>query len=344
MQVLVIGGTSFIGPHVVRRLVEAGHTVTVFHRGQTESDLPPEVSHITGDRRDLASFAAEFKRLAPDVVLDMILFNEAEARTLSETFRGVAGRLVAPSSMDVYRAYGRLLGLESGPPDPIPYREDGPLREVFYPYRQRAKGPDDYAYSYEKILAERVVMNDAELPCTILRLPAVYGPRDKQHRLFEYLKRMDDGRPVIFMEESRARWLWSRGYVENVADAIALAVENERAAGRIYNVGEEETLTESDWVRSVARAAGWKGELLILVKTAMPEYLVGQTPYEHHLSSDSSRIRAELGYKESIGRDEALKRTIAWERENPPAEVDETQFDYAAEDAALARLTERDAV
>ena len=46
MRVLVIGGTGITGPHVVRRLVEMGHEVTIFHRGQHEADLPPEVRHI----------------------------------------------------------------------------------------------------------------------------------------------------------------------------------------------------------------------------------------------------------------------------------------------------------
>lgn len=342
MRILVIGGTSFIGPRVVRRLIEQGHDVTVFHRGQTVCDLPAEVRHITGDRHSLSDFTSDFKRVAPDVVLDMILFTEEDARSLLQTFKGMTGRIVMPSSMDVYRAYGRLLLLEEGTPDPVPYTEEGPLREALFPYRSRAKGPEDSAYNYEKILAERVVMSDAGLPGTVLRLPAVYGPGDKQHRLFEYLKPMDDGRPFILLEERRAEWLWSRGFVENVADAIALAVTDERAAGRIYNVGEDDALTEREWVRCIAEAAGWTGEILILEKSALPEHLANGAPYNHHLVSDASRIRTELGYKERVGRDVALRQTVAWERENPPAEIDSKRFDYAAEDAVLEGLKKRD--
>ena len=40
MHILVIGGTNFMGPLVVRSLSEQGHEVTVFHRGQTQTDLP----------------------------------------------------------------------------------------------------------------------------------------------------------------------------------------------------------------------------------------------------------------------------------------------------------------
>jgi nucleoside-diphosphate-sugar epimerase len=341
MRILVIGGTGFIGPRVVRRLVEHGHEVTVFHRGETESDIPLEVKHIKGDRKDLSDFSLDFKRLAPDVVLDMILSTERDATASLEVFKGVAGRYVMPSSMDVYRAYGRLLGLEKGEPDPVPYKENGPLREVLYPYRSRAKGEDDFAYDYEKILAERVMISEPELPATILRLPAVYGPGDKQHRLFEYLKHMDDGRPFILLEASQAEWRWSRGFVENVADAIALAVVSEGAASRIYNVGEPEALSEREWVQSMARAAGWRGQILVLEKSAMPAHLLDDHPYENHLSSDTSRIRAELGYKERVGRERALELSIEWERENPPAEINEARFDYEAEDAAIEALKAR---
>ncbi|HCJ33637.1 MAG TPA: NAD-dependent dehydratase, partial [Ktedonobacter sp.] len=53
-------------------------------------------------------------------------------------------------------------------------------------------------------------MSDPMLPGTILRLPMMYGPRDKQHRLFEYLKRMDDQRLAIILGEAYARWRWPR--------------------------------------------------------------------------------------------------------------------------------------
>ena len=86
-------------------------------------------------------------------------------------------------------------------------------------------------------------MSEPELPGTILRFPMVYGPCDRQHRTFEYLKRMDDGRPVILLDEGQAEWRWTKGYVENLALAVVLAVTDERAAGRIYHVGERETLT-----------------------------------------------------------------------------------------------------
>jgi nucleoside-diphosphate-sugar epimerase len=336
MKVLIIGGTRFIGVRVVRRLIEEGHDVTVFHRGQTNSELPASVTHILGDRRNLSGFASEFAGIAPDIVLDMVCYNDQEAATLMDTFSGNARRAVVVSSMDVYRAYGCLLGLEAAQSDPMPLSEDSPLRESRFPYRGQAKGPDDMAFNYDKIPVERAVMSDPDLAGTVLRLPAVYGPGD--HRAFDYLKRMEDDRRAILLEESHTGWRWTRGYVDNIAAGIALAVTDDRAANRIYNVGEPDALTEADWVRSIGVATGWQGEIVVLPKEAMPEHLTAPYNFEHHLGADTGRIRRELGYGEHITRDEAMKATIDWERAHPPDQVDAGRFNYAAEDAALGKL------
>ncbi len=182
-------------------------------------------------------------------------------------------------------------------------------------------------------------MSDADsLPGTILRLPAVYGIGDKKHRWFEHLKRMDDGRPFILLERDNAKWRWTRGYIENVADAIALAVIDERAANRIYNVGEPNTLTETEWAQSIGQIVGWTGEIVAVPNQALPEHLKAITSFEHNLIVDTSRIRNELGYAEKVSRNEALLKTIAWEKANPPTKIDPKQFDYAAEDAAFRIL------
>jgi nucleoside-diphosphate-sugar epimerase len=339
MRILVIGGTNFMGPLVVRTLNEQGHEVTVFHRGQTRTDLPRGVREILGDRRPLAGSAVELQRLAPEVVLDMIPATEQDALEVMSTFSGVARRMVAISSQDVYRAFGRVNGKEAGSVDSIPITEDSALRENLYPYRgESPRDQDDpkrWQDDYDKILVERVVMGDTSLPGTILRLPMVYGPGDYQHRLFSYLKRMDDKRPAILMDETEAHWRWTHGYVENVADAIALAVTDERAAGQIYNVGEPFTFTMAEWVGKVGQTAGWQGRVVSVSHGRLPEPLRWDINAEQDIVVDSSRIRRELGYRERVDLEEALKRTVAWERANPPKEIDLKEFDYEAEDAFL---------
>ena len=108
MNILLIGGTGFIGPWVVSHLLEQGHEVAVFHRGQTNGNLPVRARHICGLRRHLPDYSFEFREFAPEVVVDFILANEAQARLTMDVFRGMASRVVALSSGDVYRAVARF--------------------------------------------------------------------------------------------------------------------------------------------------------------------------------------------------------------------------------------------
>jgi nucleoside-diphosphate-sugar epimerase len=338
MRILMIGGMGFIGARVLRYLLDEGHDVMVFHRGQTEVSLPPTVQHIFGDRRALPAFAASFRQFSPQVTLDVIPYSEQDALTLMQTLRGITERVVALSSQDVYRAYGIFTRLEEGIPETAPYDEDAPLRTRLYPYRAHARGTDELSYRYEKILVERAVMNEPELPGTILRLPQVNGPGDRQHRLFDYLKRMDDGRRTILLGEAQYGWRWTRGYVENVAAAIALAVTDDRAARQIYNLGEPEALTEAEWVRAIGSAAGWDGEIVAMPEGVMPAHLAAPYDWRQPLAAETNRIRTELGYAEKIPREEALRRTVKWERANPPQEINAKRFDYAAEELALEQI------
>jgi len=334
MRILILGGTHFIGPAVVRRLYDQGHDISVFHRGETEAGLPSRVSHLHGDRQRLADYADAFLRLVPDVVVDMAAFTEQDAQTATSVFRGLTRRMVVLSSQDVYRAYGRFHRSEPVLPEPVPYNEDAPLRERLYPYRGTGRGLDDY----EKILVERAAMSSPLLPATVLRLPMVYGERDEQRRIFLELRRMDDGRPAILLEETFARWRWSRAYVENVAHAVALAATDERAAGRVYNIGEVEALSYADWLRAIGRAAGWTGEVVVVPDGRLPSRLrPPDGDYHQHLVADTTRIRDELGYVEPVPRDEALRRTIVWERAHR-LDTNLNLFDYAAEDAVLAEI------
>lgn len=342
MRILIIGGTRFMGPYIIQNLRAAGHDVCAFHRGQTSATLPEGVTEIQGDRDRLPEYASILREYAPDIVLDMVVWHEQHARDLVETFAGVARRVVMVSSIDVYRAFQRADPREVGELEHVPFTEDAPLRQKLYPYRgaqPRAKDdPERWRDDYDKIPAERVVLNHLTLPGTVLRLPAVYGPRDYQHRLFLYLKRMLDKRPAILLQEDVAAWRWQHGYVEDVCNAITLAATSERASGRIYNVGESSVLSMVERVELIARTVGWQGRIVTLPGERIPKGARWEINAAQHVIADTSRIREELGYHERFDMEETFRRTVAWERDNPPAQIDASTFDYAAEDTALAEL------
>jgi nucleoside-diphosphate-sugar epimerase len=340
MRILLIGGSGFIGPHVARALEEQGHDVVVFHRGTT-----PAKNQIVGDRRTLGDHAGALRAAAPDVVVDLILSSGTQARELMRLFRGSTNRVVALSSCDVYRACGVLHGSEPGPLEPVPLTESSALRTKLQTYppdrikmlQQVFGWLDD---EYDKIPVEREILGDPELPGTVLRLPMVYGPGDPLRRFLPVVKRIDDRRPAILFEEKYARWRGPRGFVENVAAAIALAAVDGRAAGRVYNVGERESLTEREWADRIASAAGWSGRFVTLPAERMPPHLLIPGNTDQDWTIDTTRIREELGYGEPVPQADAIRRTIEWERANP-TESSPHAFDYDAEDAALRSTATR---
>jgi nucleoside-diphosphate-sugar epimerase len=325
MKILIIGGTQFTGPHLVRTLLRHGQDVAVFHRGTHESDLGDSVKHFHGDVRQLSDQLNELQRFAPDIVIHMVAYTREDAQALMDGFRGIARRVIVPSSIDVYRAYGRLHGTEPGSAEPTPLTEDSPLREKLSIHNE----------AYEKRWVEQVVMSDPKLPGTVLRYPAIYGPGD--HRLYDITRRMIDRRPAILLESGYAAWRWTHGYAADVAAATALATLREEAASRIYNVGEplDRSTSRIDFVRHIGEVVGWKGKVIALPIDQMPEG-TQKLFWEQDWLIDTSRIRKELGFREVVDYDEGIRRTIAWHREHP--KDDPKQFNYAAEDKVIERV------
>ncbi len=343
MRVLVIGGTGYLGPSVVRRLLAHGHTVQVFHRGATAADFSADVHHISGDRRRLHDFRHQLRELRPEVVVDVIAATRQHAQALIETFRGIARRTVILSSGDVYLANDVLSRKVAGPVQATPLEETAELRTHLYLFRRLPMPPSTWVdwNNYEKIDVEQTALSDASLPATILRLPMVYGPGDHEgtkRRFYAYLKRIDDARSFILLNETHAEWRAPWGYTDNVAEAIALAVGNDRAAGQIFNVCEPDRPTMRDLLEDLASVTGWSGEIVTTPQLCPPPDPSGQHNLNQHLDLNSTNIRAELGFRELIDRRGALAQTVAWERSHPPRQLDPLQFDYAAEDVMIAGL------
>lgn len=339
MRVLVLGGGGYLGLAVSARLLGAGHEVTIFGRsgGSAVSSGAPV---IHGDRNRLEESVDAFRRLRPDIVVDLIAFTERQAKALVAVFRGIARRVVVASSGDVYRAYDVLYRRVEGELEPAPLAESARLRDHLFPYRG-ASPPFSYGFDwneYDKILVESAVLGDSDLPATVLRLPMMYGPGDRQgfkRRFFPFWKRMDDGRPALLLDRLTARWRAPWGFTEDVAEAIRLAAENDGAAGRIYNCGETGALDLEAMLRELAGAIGWTGTFAVVDQPCPPPNFPRQLNLEQRLDMDTTKIRGELGFTETTARRDALAKTVEWERANFPAHLDGSQFDYAAEDAIL---------
>ena len=309
MRILVIGGSGFIGTGVVAELRRDEHVVATFSRR----------GDIQGDRKSLKEFGGAIQEFAPDLVVDLILSSGAQARDLMDVIRGGAKRVIAVSSIDVYRACSVLQRLEDGPLEPVPLVETSPLRRRLqtYPAAQIATLKSVFEWlddEYDKIPVERQVLHDPDVVGTVLRLPMVYGPGDRLHRLSALVAHMERTTNDLVMAKSAAGWRWARGYVDNVAHAIASAATHEASAGRIYNVAEPHNFSEGEWAERVARAIGWKGRIRIVPDEEAPPNPLAAGNLAQDWSADTSRIREELGYAEIVDVDEAIRRTVVWER------------------------------
>jgi nucleoside-diphosphate-sugar epimerase len=241
--------------------------------------------HSAAAERPVLAFPKEVLDPPPDVIIHMTLIGAQDARAVVDAFRGRARRLVAVSSGDVYRAYGRFTGLEPGPIEAGLLSEASPLRSVLFPYRSQAQSPDDWLYSYEKILVERAVLSDARLESAVLRLPKVYGPGGNATLA------------TVYEASHRPHWRWTHGYVENVAAAIVAAALHPAAAGQVYNVGEANTPTVAERLRSLPASP------------AAPARMNGN--FVQDIAYDTGLIRRDLGYEEPIPYQEGLQRTLA---------------------------------
>jgi nucleoside-diphosphate-sugar epimerase len=301
----VLGGTGFIGRHVVRRLLDAGAEVSTVQRGRAGAGTGAR--SLAADRADALALRAALADAAPAVLVDMIAYTAADAERLVQSLPASLERLVVISSGDVYWSYGAFLGHEPAERPPGPLDESALLRSTRYPYRAIASGPEDMRYRYEKIDVEEVARDRAPVPVTVLRLPMVYGPNDPQERVAGALARLQSGGGTVRLNAVESEWRCTRGYVEDVAAGIALATLDGRAAGTTYNLGEPDALSEREWLDTIAVAAGVACQV-VPARDVAPSLPAN---WAIPLVTDTRRIRSELGYREPVGRLDGVRRSLS---------------------------------
>ena len=285
MRILFIGGTKTVGLNAVRRLAAAGHDLAVFHRGEHEGDLPPRVRRFQSTKAAMPvrRIPDELRAFEPEIVVHMIAMGEEDMLAAVSAFASIARRIVVPSSGDVYLAYGVLHGIEEATVQPMPLTEESPLRTRLHPYRKPDTAPQALAFNYDKILVERAAASDPRLPATILRFPKIYGPGDNEDL------------ETVYGFRHQPQWRWTHGHSENVGAAVALAVLDDRASGRIYNVGEPHTPSMVERLACLP-----PNEAIPLAP--LPLNFAQDVVY------DTGRIRSELGYSEPLNEADAMQR------------------------------------
>jgi len=150
MRVLVLGGTGFIGRAVARRLLAAGHAVSVVHRGSLEPEDLRRTGHLHTARERLSDTLDEISSFGPDAVVDVYALTRRDAEIAVECLPGLPA--VVLSSQDVYAAFtGFLLGRRTWEG---PLAADAPLRSSRCLYGSAP--PPGVPEAYEKLDVEEV--------------------------------------------------------------------------------------------------------------------------------------------------------------------------------------------
>ncbi|MEE8154595.1 MAG: SDR family oxidoreductase [Phycisphaerales bacterium] len=171
LRLLILGGTGFIGPHVVRHAIERGHTVTLFNRGRTNTHLFPEVEKLLGDRDGQID---SLKNRTWDVVLDNTGYVPRQVRDSAQLLKGNVGRYLFTSTRQVFADFRA--------PDK---KEDAPKENV------------GQSYGALKVLCEQAVNDVYGDLATIVRPTAVAGPNDRSDRFTYWPVRINRGGEVL---------------------------------------------------------------------------------------------------------------------------------------------------
>jgi len=244
----VIGGTRFIGRHLVEDLLAHDYDVTICNRGNHENPFEDDdrVTHVEADRTDDAELASAARESEYDAVFDMVAYQPREVRTATRVFDDADAYVYVSSGS----AYGR---------EEIPKRE-GALQgrdeaTALEPCSDEQAVDDSHeTYGARKAEGDRAVFAAAEergVRAMAVRPCIVYGPNDYTERLDFWIDRVKEHDRVVVPGDGTN--VWHRAYVEDVASALRVVAE-EGDAGEAYNVGDRRLVTLEEMMEVIGDA------------------------------------------------------------------------------------------
>jgi 2'-hydroxyisoflavone reductase len=285
MDLLILGGTGFIGPHLVRHAIARGHRVTIFTRGRRQADLPNEVVRLVGDRNGQLG-ALEGKRW--HAVIDDSATDPEWVRQSTALLKGAAQQYLFTSSTGVY----------------YPYLTRG-LDEAVQPRLTISDANDgSESYGVRKAQCERLTVEAFPAGGIVVRPTYIVGPGDTTDRFPYWPQRLARGSETLAPGKRD-----DPVQIIDVRDLVELMIKlvEEKRSG-VYNVsGPRDTLTISQFLDGAISALNstakltWVDDYDFLeahrIRGAVPWIMLKGNNYGHTSIRNDRAVAAGLGFR-----------------------------------------------
>lgn len=325
-RLLILGGTGFIGPHMVRYAVERGHQVTIFTRGNRQPDLPEGVEHLIGDRNDDHT-ALEGRTW--DVVLDNNAQDYRWVQTSTELLRDAAEHYIFVSSISAYDLQG--FDLSRAGEVMLEPMVDEDYKRIDPP--EGWSDGDDAPYGLMKTLGENIVHEAFPGAATIVRPGLIVGPGDATDRWTYWPVRLDEGGEVLAPgNPEHANQIIDQ---RDLTEWIVRLAEN-GTAGDFNAAGPAERLSMGSMLEQIGEAVETEHQL-----TWVPESFLeaqGVRPWSDLPAWIPGDPLMFVDVRDAVGAGltfrsiaDSARDTLEWDRTRPAEERENRQFGMSRE-------------
>jgi 2'-hydroxyisoflavone reductase len=323
LDILVLGGTGFIGPHLVRYAVSRGHKVTIFTRGRRDAELPAEVTRLQGDRNGQLD---SLKGKKWDVVIDDSATNPAYVELSTELLKDAAGAYLFTSSTGVYYPYLQR-GLDESDAVHTDLKDPKDGSEVFGVNKAKCEAQT------MKVFGNRGI---------VIRPTYIVGPGDTSDRFPYWPQRLARGGEVLAPGKKDDPMQIID--VRDLAEFMVRLVESDQRG--IYNVaGPAKPLTARSFYEQAAKALDANVKYTYIedydflaeqkIEEQIPWAMVRGNDYGMMSIRNDKAIKAGLTFRPLAT---TLRDTLAWWPTVPQARRDKPRFAITPEKEAAALM------
>lgn len=328
-NILVVGGSKFIGKHILGLLNDGNHSITVINRGNVPSEkyLPKDAEHFVVDREKDEDLHKALDGKSFDVVIDVCAITAEHVQKLLAVIEGNIKRHVHVSSGSVYNEKALSLPIIEDHPFPV-------IKEDTHPYiKAKTEAEIELFKAY----------NERGFPMTIVRPTFVYGPDNYIYREAYFFDRITRERAILLPEKGEG--YFDMVHVEDLARlTVQLAFEEDnKVIGEAFNASRERLLSANMYTEQVEKNLGKKSEKVYYTQDLLKELEWPQEKFIYPyvatgvFNMSTRKVEEVLGFKHEYNYDNGLESAFAWWKKQ-----DNKEPDWELEDALIAYIKAKD--